>query len=501
MGYKDLLAIANIVDENLRLRTFGKYYKSLKIRGLHYVNHIASSNTLSISCPNHSTHHEVTSYLLIRKSESSINTARGEAQHLKKFLDFLLLWDIDLLDGDLLVILTSFTDYLRIIQAKSNSFYKLPSKTIGWSFLTKVPLNQQAYHNLNVIPIGVDAKGLMRRKEYSQLKYSTIEGIVGTAVRYLIFLHEQTQQYEELPVNQIPKRIKDTWSMLSGTLGPTETIVNSVGAILSKSGLKAKKKKGTRALDIKNRVFTPEQMDIFMNSLPHNHHQNRLLFHILRWFGLRAAEAANLMIDPSTIPDDLLFKEHHTAREYIKNKLRGDVEFVPQLKKWVCTVIERDNEDYRSQHKSDSDRSIPLVFSQDLFLDLLLNALRERQFDMNSLKQSHCFLFYSRNNKSRGCPLTGAAIFTRYQAYANKLLQTGVDLTQYSPHSFRHYFATYLLRVRLQDVSDVSRWLGHSSTEITRETYLHYLPHKDQNKEVVQDMALQFKIEGEEDLC
>jgi len=40
------------------------------------------------------------------------------------------------------------------------------------------------------------------------------------------------------------------------------------------------------------------------------------------------------------------------------------------------------------------------------------------------------------------------------------------------PHSLRHRYATFLVREAKADLFDVSEWMGHSDTEITRKMYV-----------------------------
>ncbi|WP_160670505.1 site-specific integrase [Clostridium sp. C8-1-8] len=486
MSYKDLLKISNIIDHKVRLITFAKHYKSIKLDGLYYVNFITSSNTLSISHPDHRTHHEATAYLLFKKSYNSINTAKNQAHHLKKFLDYLLIWDLDILQDDLLVILLGFIDYLRNIEANNSSY----TKSIRWATVTEVPLHQQAYTYGQISKIAFSKDGFMDQKTWNELSYESILQAVSASIQFINFLKERTTYYKDLCITSLPVKARYKESMLSGTLGKNLITIIDIKSMLDSVGLKPIKDK--KSLILEQKVFTVNQADTFINFIPQQHHQNRLLFHILKFFGLRAAEAANLMIDTSSLPTNLLFMEHFKAREFIKNNLKGDIEYSNHINKWVCYVVERDNQDYRSQHKSGS-REVPFLFSEELFLDLLLNALKEREVLIRYTKKKHSFLFVSRQNQNKGNPITGQTIRKRYTHYADKLhKEYNIDLKNFSPHSFRHFFATYLIRVRKEDLSDVSRWLGHSSIEITRKVYSHYIPTNDRNINIVEDMAQEF---------
>jgi integrase len=488
MSYDHLLKFANIINSKFRLIEYASYYKEVKLKGLHYVNFIPSSNTLSISNPNHTTHHESTSYLISKKESYSINTVRGQAHDIKKFLDFLLIWEIDLLNCDLYIILQGFIDYMRCISTSNSKFF---NKSIYWSSVKEVPLHKKAYSLGQIERIEYSRDGFMERQEWNEFQYSGISKALSTTIQYIYFLKEHTIHYHNLPLTQIPMKVKYETTMLSGTLGKKLVSFVDIQSMLKITGLKPVISKQNLCLDQK--VFTIDEIDMFMNSLSPRNHQNLLLFYVLKCFGLRAAEAANLMIYLTTIPDNLIFMEHFEAKEKIKNQLKGDIEFSSTINRWVCYVIERDNEDYRSQHKSGS-RQIPFLFSEELLLELLVNALKERQILIRYAKEKHNYLFVSRHNTDKGNPINGKTISTRYSYYSQKLFKkSNIDLTQYSPHSFRHFFASYLLRIVKEDISDVSRWLGHSDIEITRDTYSHYLPNQERDKKIVEDMAKSLK--------
>ncbi len=490
MSYSELLEYSNNLEHSLRLINFAKYYSRLELEGLHYVTFIKESNTLSISCPDHSTHHLATSYLIEKNSQYPINTVRSRAHDLKKFLDFLMLWNIDPADGDLLVILESFADYLRNIRSEK----KMIAHSIEWSIATEVPLHIKAATKGKVVAIGYDNAGFKGVKNWHELSYSTISQTVGTAIQYLGFLQQRTTQYKTLPLNLLPVKSKYAKTMLSGTLGNQLYKFIDIKAILMKVGLKAPTKKNNMIL--RQKVFKPDEFEFFMNAIPAYHRQNCLLFYVLGWFGLRASEAANIMIDTTTLPQNLIYMEHFEVREYIKKNLRGDIEYSQHINQWVCYVVERENEDYRSQHKTGS-REVPLLFSEEYFLDLLVYALREREILIQYTAKPHSFLFVSL--RSKGNPITGASVGSKFINYVNKIeKQQHRNFKTFSPHSFRHFFATYLLRIKRKNISDVSRWLGHSSVEITRDTYSHYLHSKeDTDKEVVKDMAHTFTRKGD----
>lgn len=489
MGYETLFRISNIIDTNARLKESAKYFNDVTLNGLHYINYNAKTQDISISLPNHSTHHEATSYLIIeKKAETSINTVKRYSQDLKKFLDFLLIWDIDLNDGDLLVIVVAFIDYLRCIEHTSPPL----NKSIMWSTLKVVPLNMQAKFN-NVVSIGVSSDGFREQQTLEDNNIESISQTVSTVVTYLKFLQERSSKYKDLSLNHLPVKVKEVNTILSGTLGDSQVTTIDISAILAKAGLKSSKKSKLKIKPITKGVFTLEQCDLFIDSIPNSNYQNKLLFYILKNFGLRRGEAATLQIDTSTLPSNLIFMEYFEAQEYIKNNLKGDIEYSHSLNKWICSVVERENTDYRSQHKT-GNREIPLLFNQDLFTEALVNALKHRQILIRYCDIKHPFLFVSQKQCDKGLPISGSAIYSKFCTIKENIYkEKGIDLSEYSPHSFRHFFATYLIRVKNKKIDDVSEWLGHSTPETTRKTYLHYISDEAENTNTVEDMMDTFK--------
>jgi integrase len=53
--------------------------------------------------------------------------------------------------------------------------------------------------------------------------------------------------------------------------------------------------------------------------------------------------------------------------------------------------------------------------------------------------------------------------------------EAGCGETRWTFHSLRHVFATWLLSVPGVTIEDVSRLMGHSSTRVTQEVYVHFL--------------------------
>jgi integrase/recombinase XerD len=74
------------------------------------------------------------------------------------------------------------------------------------------------------------------------------------------------------------------------------------------------------------------------------------------------------------------------------------------------------------------------------------------------------FLFENRNHKA----IDRKQIWREINNVGYSVL--GKDL---HPHTFRHSFATYMIVVKKKTVKAVSEYLGHASTSITQDMYLH----------------------------
>ncbi|MEC2555063.1 site-specific integrase, partial [Bacillus tropicus] len=128
---------------------------------------------------------------------------------------------------------------------------------------------------------------------------------------------------------------------------------------------------------------------------------------------------------------------------------------------------------------------------------LLLEHIKERQLVREETGQEHDYLFYSTSNNSKGEAITGGTIYSKYRKVISGSEKEDFYLN-FSPHSFRHFFATHLIRIKRKPIYDVSRWLGHSDEKTTKKIYLHYLPGQDDllTDDRVGDMAFTFKNDG-----
>jgi integrase len=491
MSYANLARIADITTEQSRLVAYAQYYQSLSIQGLHFVHFVPEHNAIALCGPDCSTHHEATAYLLLRKHANiAINTVRFEANNLKKFLDFLLLSEIDVREADLMVLLAAFADYLRLI-----SITWRPRNVLEWITLEHVPLHEKASTAGRLIYLQRDKTGRLRAVDWSEYPDEMIERVVATAVRYLHFLQSRTVAYANLRLSDLPVKERYVQTILSGTAGTFCTTFYDVQAVTN-----TRRRAISRHVRLlpPDTIFTPTDVDRFMAVITNA--QDRLLFSMLRCLGLRASEIAGVRLEVETLPTNLRRMELSKAKQLLRTQLRGDIQFitVPETALgrdrllstnagyWWCEVVDRGNTHYRAGHKSHWSRHVPWLphFRQSTFLNLLYEALLEREELIQYVDEDHGFLFVSRDHKARGRPLTGSSVAGKYTHIAHRLQRdANIDLLRFSPHTFRHFYATYLLKVLHQNIDDISRWLGHQSTETTRTTYLHWMPREEEHEE------------------
>lgn len=488
MTFDKMFFIENILDPKKRIAAYVNHYASLKINGLHYVDFNEKNNILHISKPNHEMHYESTCFLLRMKyNNGRINTMSRIAHDLKKFLDFVMLWELDLIKSDLFHVMTAFASYLRVLKNQRMN----PS--IEWALLKRVPLHERALHYNKIIPVDYDDKGFMGKTQFEDFSIDTISETIGTALRYLEFIRDNTYNYQKLDVSPIPIKTKKVATKLTGTLNTKKTkIIYHTSLILIEAGIDPRGISLRQIKPLTDEIFSIEEMDLFMHSISQSKVQNRLMFHILRCFGLRRAELCNLMINSNNVPNDIYLWDINDSKKWVKENLEGDIEFDPKLKKWVCHVFWRDTPNFQCQHKT-GNRDIPLMFSQEDFTSLLLEHIIERQETLESSQVSHDYLFFSYSNNSKGKPITGGTVYSTYNLIVEKSGYFDI-FSKYSPHTFRHFFATYLLRVRNYSISDISEWLGHSDEKITRKVYIHYLsqPSGDNSSSMTEDMVNTF---------
>ncbi|MGG4198711.1 tyrosine-type recombinase/integrase [Peribacillus frigoritolerans] len=495
--YVHLRNIDNTLDSTDRLRAFVQIYSSAIINGLHFVHFDGKENIIQIYTPSHKLHYYSTCFLLKQKYiDTPINTVSRQAQQLRRFLDFLEFWNIDLLEVDTFTVVVSFVSYLRLLK----SLRAKPNRAIEYSLMKQVPLHKRAKHFGKVSSIGLNFEGIMVQERFEDFSHNTISGFVETACKYLGFLKKETHEFADIDLTSIPVKQRAITNTISGTTGrKTKIIITDVHAILSEASFSNTSSSGNLIQPLSEEVMTEENVKNFISLIPSSDIQTRLLFYILKSFGLRRSEARNLMFNSKNVPNDLFLWDINKAQEWLKSEMYGDISYDNKLKAWVCDVVKREVANFQSQNKTVRRRLIPNFFSQQELTNLLLEHIKERQLIMGETgkKHVHDYLFYSNSNNSKGEAITGGTIYSKYRSVISGSERENFYLN-FSPHSFRHFFATYLIRIKRKPINDVSRWLGHRDEKTTRTIYLHYLPGQDNlpADDKVGDMVAIFKNGG-----
>ncbi|MFE4132953.1 tyrosine-type recombinase/integrase [Peribacillus sp. YIM B13482] len=493
--YNHLRHIDNTLDRTERLRAFAQIYSSAKINGLHYVNFDGKENIIQIYTPSHKLHYFSTCFLLKQKyNDTPINTVSRQAHQLRRFLDFIELWNIDLLEVDIFTVVVSFVSYLRLLK----SLRATPNRAIEWSLLKHVPMHERAKHFGKVSSIGLNFEGIMVQDRFEDFTHNTISGFVEMACKYLGFLKKETHEFEDIDLTSIPVKQRAFTTTTSGPTGrKTYVIASDVHAILREANFRIPNASAGHIQPLSEEVMTEEDVNNFMSLIPSGDIQTRLLFYILKSFGLRRSEARNLLFVSENVPKDFYLWDINRAQVWLKSEMHGDLSYDNRLKAWVCCVVKREVANFQSQNKTVRTRLIPNFFSQQDLTNLLLEHIKERQLLMEEIGLEHDYLFYSNSNNSKGEAITGGTIYSKYRRVISGSEKENFYLN-FSPHSFRHFFATSLIRIKRKPIFDVSRWLGHRDEKTTRTIYLHYLPGRDNlpTDDKVGDMAATFKNGG-----
>ncbi|WP_339202048.1 hypothetical protein [Peribacillus sp. FSL P2-0133] len=261
--YDHLRHIDNTLDSTDRLRAFVQIYSFAKINGLHYVHFDGKGNIIQIYNSSHKLHYNSTCFLLKQKyTDTPINTASRQAHQLRRFLDFLEFWDIDLLEVDTFTVVVSFVSYLRLLK----SLRAKPNRAIEYSLLKQVPLHERAKHFGKVSSISSNFEGIMIQDRFEDFSHNTISGFVETACKYLGFLKKETHEFESIDLTSIPVKQRAFTTTTTGTTGrKTYVIVTNVHAILSEAGFKIPNTSAGHIQPLSEEVMTEEVINNFMS--------------------------------------------------------------------------------------------------------------------------------------------------------------------------------------------------------------------------------------------
>ncbi|OCS87818.1 site-specific integrase [Caryophanon tenue] len=449
-----------------KLKSMDEYLRKVDVKGFHYISFISSKGITYIVNPDHVTNNTATNMLIaLNDHNKSPNTIKRIANDLTKFLDYLMLFKINLDEiMDLEDILIGFAVYLQVLGTSSIKV----QKSIEWSLIDYVPLVDDSIQELVSNEYG--------QKYITQSSGYTADHIVQhiqNAIKYL----EQYNEEKAIPLNTIPRKSISNKSTFSSTIKDTyDSTVYDANYILARSGLNHSNT-NKLAKPTKERIPSLSEMNIFMSvSKEKNTFIHNLLLLTLKGFGLRSAEVSNIKFFDSLIPANFLSLPYDQAISFLKNsKNLGDIYYNNSIKRWTCNVVIAEGRDYSKRNKSGS-REVSYIFEQEEFSAALYLVIRERLliFRAKPNLETSNFLFLNPRNKMKAFKnYTSNNIITSMSKRVSKA--SGIAFSWIHPHTFRHYFATYLLRIKKFTLDDVSRMLGHSDTDVTRGTYIHYL--------------------------
>ncbi|GAA0347459.1 hypothetical protein GCM10008967_42290 [Bacillus carboniphilus] len=472
MTYGTFKSINRIMDNKVRINHLTDYLYNKKINGLHYLDFLPDENLFCLVQPNQRTEHFSTSYLIeLNNSSASPNTIRAIGNDIQRFLDYLMIFEIPLESvEDLSELLIGFIDYLSVIAVKRIKV----RRSIEWSLLDFIPLNTT---NEEISKIEPNEFGKKEVSSYGRISDSLMYRTVSNVLGYLSFLKQRTVKFSELKMITLPIKATTQKSTNSSTVKGKKKIIHyDIKYLFDKAGIKLKISNKRKVTPFKGTIPTVEEIQRILEYTNEVSVINKLLVHTLVGFGIRGGELSNIRIIDSNIAPNFLSMNYHDAMSKIKEIRLGDLYFNHSIEKWVCEIEDDDTSEthFKSRHKTGS-REIPYAFAQEEFTAILYAAIRERILLMRANQtKEHGYLFISKKNKCK--PMNNGTVYQIIKNLTRQLFKkTNLNLTWMYPHSFRHYFATYLLRIKKTSLDDVSRMLGHSDTETTRITYIHYL--------------------------
>lgn len=478
----------------IRSCAFASYYNSITITGMHYVYHNSDPFIIAIRRPNLTTHVYATQFLLSLATKSvPKKSIENAAYHLKRFLDFLQIWDIRLTSSiDPIVLFEGFGEYLRLLPKGKGFDY-----SIMWATVDRIPLSQAALSLEKSRPVGnVTGFHLSEQKDWHELSYETILQNVNSAMNYFAWLQKRTLRFRNLQVDLLPlKKIRQK-STSSSTAGDNKKTVNDVAVILNGIGIRAARKI-YRPFN-SSKLILPQKADWFISSIASP--LDKLLFVILRYFGLRESEGADLMIDPTTIPN---LRDPIAAKSQLKESLSGNLYWNKIDQFWVIDVTK--------SKTAAGIRVIPFLsdwdIGQDFITHLLYEALCERQRLLRHVAgdgKDECHLFVSKAHTRRGQPITGDSVYSKFHYLARTLLKRAQqkgspshDITKHSPHGLRHLFCTQLILFDPDNETRIVRLAGHENITTTKRIYFHVFEAAKGRKHGVRKMADTFAEFGE----
>lgn len=431
-------------------------YRSIKIDGMYYVrevkNEIGDRGGYLLIDNNNKPVIDVYNYLKERTKVygDGINSIKRKVYDLCYLYDFMNITNTtpELLTNDLL--LEFINGYLKVINTEERVY-----DCIERSMFTELPiLDEYRENNITVLD----------KNNSRGIKSQSIARILNNVKLYLIFLVASKKREIELDKLFLIKDIKvNRDNSLLGHLNKGKTRVYTVNGMLKASKIPYLKVKEIRAID-ESEIFEIEEHKLFFEELKNSSPSIKLLFNLLDNTGMRITEALALKVGNYNMKD---------WESYVKD-MNSDIRLVDDKRNiWQVDIVYRPNNPSDLQIKFNKERTVQFIDYNRVFYDLYKQAILYRSIFMRRKSKNHDYLFIN----TLGNRLKYPRINQIFKELMNDcgLKERTRDLTI---HSIRHTYASRWIKTMREnnidiELEDLSKILGHESSETTREIYIH----------------------------
>lgn len=433
-------------------------YKNTKINGFHYVREIKdeSGERGFYILINNYNKPEVDVYHFLRERMrrygDSLNSIKRKAYDLCHLYDFMSIISItpELLTYDELIEFCG--RYLRIINPKFRV-----NDPIERSMLREIPMLDE-FKGDNVF--------ILNSSKTIGLDEASIARILNTAKLYLIYLNEiKGRDVDYDKIFTVKKIVVDNDDKLLGHRYSSRKIIYSVKGILKAAGILNVNSNVCEPAEL-SCIFEKEEEEKFFVNLNANKNPSvKVLFYLIRKTGMRANEALALQIEEYRITDGDAFLTNMKSDLRCKDKKEN---------LWEVNIVYRPDNPKDLQLKNKKSRCVQFIDTDQVFLNLYKQAIFYRSVIMRAKRKNHRFLFINRSgNRLR---------YSRaYQIFNEVLMQSNLIDRKggLTIHSFRHTYASiWISKMKNRDadieLDQLSKMLGHSTSKITREIYIHF---------------------------
>ncbi|MGL5821572.1 MAG: tyrosine-type recombinase/integrase [Sarcina sp.] len=431
-------------------------YDLIKVNGMYYVREVKNSSGdrggYLLIDNNNKPVLEVYSYFKerIKRNGDSINSIKRKAYDLCYLYDFMNVTNTtpELLTNDLL--LEFINGYLQVISSEERVY-----DCIERSMFSKLPLLDE-YRNNNIIVLnkcnsrGIDNKSIAR--------------ILNNVKLYLIFLVESKKLEVDLDNLFLIKDIRlNRDNSFLGHLNKGKTRKYTVNGMLKASKIPYSNSKEVRSID-ESEVFEMSEHKMFFDELQNSGPSIKLLFNLLDNTGMRISEALALKVADYSIKDG----------ENFIGDMNSDIRLVDSAKNiWEVDIVHRPDNPSDLQIKFNKERTVQFIDSNREFYNLYKQAIVYRSIFMKRKNKNHKYLFINTLGDRLKYPRIN-------QIFKGLMNDCGLEgrTKELTIHSIRHTYASRWIKVmRLNgkdvELEELSKILGHESSETTRKTYIH----------------------------